>query len=223
MPQQTVLDDVPRRCDRLRLVVVGNGMVGQRFCEQLVAHDADRRWRVVVFGEERRPAYDRVHLSEFFTGRSAGDLQLVDDAWYAAHGLAGHVCERVGGIDPTAREVTTSLGRRVTYDALVLATGSAPFVPPIPGIDRPGVFIYRTIDDLVAIRGWAGRARCAAVLGGGLLGLEAAKAVRDLGLETHVVEFAPRLMPRPVDGAGGEVLRHACGEDGGGVQAGVRT
>src|SRR5262245_36789092 len=223
MPQQTGLDDVPRRRDRLRLVVVGNGMVGQRFCEQLVAHDADRRWRVVVFGEERRPAYDRVHLSEFFTGRSAGDLQLVDDAWYAAHGLAVHLGERVVRIDPAARELTTSLGRRVTYDALVLATGSAPFVPPIPGVDRPGVFIYRTIDDLVAIRGWAGRARRAAVLGGGLLGLEAAKAVRDLGLETHVVEFAPRLMPRQVDGAGGEILRRAIEQLGVQVHVGVQT
>ncbi len=211
------------RTSRRTLVVVGNGMVGQRFCERLVARDADRRWRLVVLGEEARPAYDRVHLSEVFAGRSADDLQLVPDPWYAEHGLAVHLGERVVAVDRTACEVTTSLGRRVAYDALVLATGSAPFVPPIPGSDRRGVFVYRTIDDLEAIRAWARRARRAAVLGGGLLGLEAAKAVRDLGLETHVVEFAPRLMPRQVDGAGGEVLRRAIEQLGVRVHVGVQT
>src|SRR5262245_4025052 len=206
-----------------RLVVIGNGMVGQRFCERLVQCDTDRRWRLVVFGEEPRPAYDRVHLSEFFTGRPADALQLAPDPWYAAHGLAVHLGERVVAIDRAACEVVTSLGRRVGYHALVLATGSVPFVPPIPGTDCHGVFVYRTIDDLEAIRDWAGEARRAAVLGGGLLGLEAAKAVRDLGLETHVVEFAPRLMPRQVDGAGGEVLRHAIEELGVRVQVGVQA
>jgi NAD(P)H-dependent nitrite reductase large subunit/NAD(P)H-dependent nitrite reductase small subunit len=208
---------------RRNLVVVGNGMVGQRFCERLVARDTDRHWRVVVFGEESRPAYDRVHLSDFFTGRSADDLQLVPDPWYAEHGLAVHLGERVAVVDRTACEVVTGLGRRVAYDALVLATGSAPFVPPIPGTDRRGVFVYRTIDDLEAIRAWAGRAHRAAVLGGGLLGLEAAKAVRDLGLETHVVEFAPRLMPRQVDGAGGEVLKRAIEQLGVRVHVGAQT
>ncbi len=205
------------------LVVIGNGMVGQRFCERLVARDATRRWRLVVLGEEPRPAYDRVHLSEVFAGRAADELQLAPDAWYAAHGLAVHLGERAVVVDRGAREVTTSLGRRVAYEVLVLATGSAPFVPPIPGADRRGVFVYRTIDDLEAIRAWGARARCAAVLGGGLLGLEAAKAVRDLGLETHVVEFAPRLMPRQVDGAGGEVLRRAIEALGVHVHCGVQT
>jgi nitrite reductase (NADH) large subunit len=203
--------------------VVGNGMVGQRFCERLVERDVDRRWRLVVFGEEPRPAYDRVHLSEVFAGRSLDDLQLAPDAWYAEHGLALHLGERVVGVDRRECKVVTSLGRRVAYDALVLATGSAPFVPPVPGADRRGVFLYRTIDDLVAIRDWAAGARRAAVIGGGLLGLEAAKAVRDLGLETHVVEFAPRLMPRQVDGAGGEVLKRAIERLGVRVHVGVQT
>ncbi|TMB59251.1 MAG: nitrite reductase (NAD(P)H), partial [Deltaproteobacteria bacterium] len=119
--------------------------------------------------------------------------------WYASCGITLHLGERVIEIDRTARIVVSSAGRRVAYDALVLATGSAPFVPAIPGVETPGVFVYRTIEDLDAIRAWSARARRAAVIGGGLLGLEAAKAVHDLGLEVHVVEFAPRLMPRQVD------------------------
>src|SRR5690606_1036463 len=105
------------------------------------------------------------------------------------------------------RQVTTTSGRVFAYDKLVLATGSFPFVPPIPGRDRRHCFVYRTIDDLVAIREAARHARSGAVIGGGLLGLEAAKALIDLGLATHVVEFAPRLMAVQIDDGGGRVLR----------------
>lgn len=205
------------------VVVVGNGMVGHRFCERLVEHDTARRWRVVVLGEEPRPAYDRVHLSELFAGRTACDLQLADTGWYAAQGIALHLGERVVEIDRARRVVVTAGGQAHPYDALVLATGSAPFVPAIPGVDRPGVFVYRTVDDLERIRAWGREARTAAVIGGGLLGLEAAKAVRDMGLETHVVEFAPRLMPRQVDAAGGDVLRRAIEALGVHVHTGVQT
>jgi len=205
------------------VVVVGNGMVGHRFVERLAVHDTARRHRVVCFGEERRPAYDRVHLSEVFAGRAADDLGLADPAWYAEHGYELLTGERVAAIDRAARVVVSDAGRRVAYDVLVLATGSAPFVPPIPGVGLPGVFVYRTIDDLEAIRAWSERAQRVAVIGGGLLGLEAAKAVRDLGLETHVVEFAPRLMPRQVDAAGGEILRRAIERLGVRVHTGMQT
>ncbi|MFN8544716.1 MAG: nitrite reductase large subunit NirB [Candidatus Binatia bacterium] len=208
---------------RRTIVVVGNGMVGHRFCEQLCAHDVGRRFRIVSFGEERRPAYDRVHLSEFFTGRTADDLELAGPTWHAERGMALHLGERVTAIDCAGRTVVSSLGRRVAWDALVLATGSAPFVPAVPGIERPGVFVYRTVEDLEAIAAWGQGARRAAVIGGGLLGLEAARAVRDMGLETHVVEFAPRLMPRQVDARGGEVLRHAIEGLGVHVHLGVQT
>jgi nitrite reductase (NADH) large subunit len=191
------------------IVVVGNGMVGHRFCERLTAHDGARRWRIVVFGEEPRPAYDRVHLTEFFSGRTPEQLLLADRRWYAERHITLHLHERVVAIDREQRVVHTARGGSEAYDALVLATGSAPFVPSIAGVERPGIFVYRTLEDLEAIQAWGVRARRAAVLGGGLLGLEAAKAVHDLGLETHVVEFAPRLMPRQVDGAGGDVLRRA--------------
>jgi NAD(P)H-dependent nitrite reductase large subunit/NAD(P)H-dependent nitrite reductase small subunit len=188
------------------VVVVGNGMVGHRFCERLVALDADRRYRIVTFCEEPRPAYDRVNLSKYFDRRDAEPLKLACERWYAEHGITLHVGDRASAIDRARRVVVSGKGLEVPYDVVVLATGSAPFVPAVPGVDKRGVFVYRTIEDLEAILAYAGQAGSAAVIGGGLLGLEAAKAVRDLGLETHVVEFAPRLMPRQVDDAGSRTL-----------------
>jgi nitrite reductase (NADH) large subunit len=203
------------------VVVVGNGMVSHRLCATLVERDVARRWRIVVIGEEAHPAYDRVHLSELFAGRSAAELSLGTAAWYAERAITLHTGVRAAAVQRDLRTVVTSDGHHHSYDALVLATGSAPFVPPISGTTLPGVFVYRTIDDLDAIRAWSARARSAAVIGGGLLGLEAAKAVRDLGLETHVVEMAPRLMPRQVDAAGGEILRQAITKLGVAVHVGV--
>jgi nitrite reductase (NADH) large subunit len=191
---------------RKTVVVVGNGMVGHRFCERMAAHDVDRRYEVVTFCEEPRPAYDRVNLSKFFDQRDAGPLKLACETWYADNGIVLHVGDRASTIDRERRMVISAAGREVDYDAVVLATGSAPFVPAVPGVDKKGVFVYRTIEDLEAILAYAGKSASAAVIGGGLLGLEAAKAVRDLGLETHVVEFAPRLMPRQVDDAGSKTL-----------------
>ncbi|WP_337173265.1 nitrite reductase large subunit NirB [Paludisphaera sp.] len=194
------------RDPRRTVVVVGNGMVGHRFCERLVALDLDRRHRVVTFGEEPRPAYDRVNLSKFFDKRDAAPLGIATREWYEENGVELHVGDRVATIDRERRVVVSAGGREVRYDALVLATGSAPFVPTVPGVDKKGIFVYRTIEDLEAILAYAPRAGSAAVVGGGLLGLEAAKAVRELGLQTHVVEFAPRLMPRQLDDDGSRAL-----------------
>lgn len=190
-----------------RVVVVGNGMVGARLCQRLSEFDKNRTLSITAVGEESRPAYDRVHLSELFSGKSAADLTLEPESWYRERGIELRLGERVARIDREQRLVITSAGRELPYDILVLATGSAPFVPPVPGTDKNGVFVYRTIDDLQAIAAYGKEARSAAVIGGGLLGLEAAKAAKDLGLETHVVEFAPRLMPRQLDDAGAKLLR----------------
>jgi nitrite reductase (NADH) large subunit len=187
-----------------RIVLIGNGMVGQRFLETL---PAARSYDITVIGEEPRPAYDRVQLSSFFAGRTAEDLNLVPPGFFEAHGIGLRLGERAVAIDRAARTVRTAAGCGVAYDKLVLATGSQPFVPPVPGRDRSGCHVYRTIEDLEAIRAGAAQARVGVVIGGGLLGLEAARALRDLGLETHVVELAPRLMALQVDDGGGAMLR----------------
>jgi nitrite reductase (NADH) large subunit len=174
-------------------------------------------FEVTVFGEEPRPAYDRVHLSEYFSGKTARDLTLAPFQWYEDNNINLYLNDRVADVHRTERYIVSEKGRRLEYDILVLATGSAPFVPPVPGIDKKGVFVYRTIDDLEAITAYAKTVKSAAVIGGGLLGLEAAKAAADLRLKTHVIEFAPRLMPRQVDQAGSDFLKKKIEELGVGV------
>lgn len=188
------------------LVIVGNGMVGHHCVEQLVARGALQRYRIHVYGEESRRAYDRVHLSEYLDGRDAGSMALGDAALYEQEGLTLRLDTAVLEIDRHRREVVTARGRH-RYDKLVLATGSYPFVPPIAGAEGASRLVYRTLDDLDLIRDAAGGARRGVVVGGGLLGLEAANALKSLNLEAHVVEFAPRLMPVQLDEEGGAALR----------------
>ncbi|MDD2761964.1 MAG: nitrite reductase large subunit NirB, partial [Methylomonas sp.] len=190
------------------LVVIGNGMVGQHFLTELVNSPAFRSFRIVTFCEELQPAYDRVHLSEYFTGKTAKDLSLVSPDFFQEHGVEIHLGDRAASIDRRQKNVTSAKGVTVRYDKIVLATGSYPFVPPVPGHQRDRCLVYRTLDDLEAIRAAAAKSKIGTVIGGGLLGLEAAKALTDLGLETHVVEFAPRLMAVQLDDGGGAMLRH---------------
>ncbi|HET9257821.1 MAG TPA: nitrite reductase large subunit NirB [Pseudonocardiaceae bacterium] len=194
------------------VIVAGHGMVGHRLVEALVGRDTQRQWRIVVLAEEGRPAYDRVALSSYVDSWDADKLTLPAIADDRVELLLGQPCV---AIDRRRRRVRTATGLRIDYDALVLATGSAPFVPPVPGHDLPGCYVYRTPEDLDAIRAAAARAmrttaagrRSGVVVGGGLLGLEAAYALRQLGLSPHVVEIAPRLMPMQVDEGGGALLR----------------
>ncbi|MFI6102833.1 nitrite reductase large subunit NirB [Streptomyces sp. NPDC051310] len=188
------------------IVLVGHGMVGQRFLEALAERGVTERARIVVFCEEPRPAYDRVRLTSYFDGRTPEDLSMVEDGFMARHGIELHLDDPAETVDREARTVTSRAGHVVAYDTLVLATGSYPFVPPVPGKDATGCFVYRTIEDLLAIEEFAKTAKTGAVVGGGLLGLEAAGALKGLGLETHIVEFAPRLMPVQVDEGGGAAL-----------------
>ncbi|QDA61073.1 nitrite reductase large subunit NirB [Hymenobacter jejuensis] len=191
---------------RPTVVVIGNGMVGYKFCEKLTAKSTS--FNLIVFGEEPRAAYDRVHLSAYFNGKTAEDLTLASTDWYQEQGIALHLGDPVQEIDRLEKVVRSRAGLVQPYDYLVLATGSGAFVPDIPGVEKDGVFVYRTIEDLELIKAYAPAARVGAVLGGGLLGLEAAKALMDLGVaETHVVEFAPRLMPRQIDSAGSNMLQ----------------
>ncbi|WP_433610934.1 nitrite reductase large subunit NirB [Dactylosporangium sp. CA-139114] len=201
----------------MHVVVVGHGMVGHRFAEALTARDPGRRWRITVLAEEGRGAYDRVRLSAYFDGVTADEL-----TYDVPEGVDVRLGEPVLSIDRGARRVRTARAQ-YQYDALVLATGSSAFVPPITGVDQAGVFVYRTLDDLEAIRAHARGREVGAVIGGGLLGLEAANALRLLGLRTHVIEFAPRLMPMQVDAAGGAVLRRYVEDLGVRVHLGAGT
>ncbi|WP_250435661.1 nitrite reductase large subunit NirB [Caballeronia sp. ATUFL_F2_KS9A] len=206
----------------MKIVVIGHGMVGHKFLECL-AESGNEALDVTVLCEEPRAAYDRVHLTEFFTGKSADDLSLVEEGFFERSGYALKLNARAVSIDRAARTVTASTGEVLAYDKLVLATGSYPFVPPIEGRDRDGCFVYRTIEDLEAMQACGARSKTGTVVGGGLLGLEAAKALRDMGLETHVIEFAPRLMAVQVDDGGGRVLRAKIEELGVTVHTGKNT
>ena len=208
---------------RRHLVLVGHGMVGQRFLEAFAERDGTSGWQVTVLAEEPRPAYDRVHLTSWFSGTTAEELSLWDTEFGEKYGIELRLGDPAEAIDRTARTVTARSGEVFAYDALVLATGSYPFVPPVPGHDAEGCFVYRTIEDLEAIRAAADSARVGAVVGGGLLGLEAAGALRAMGLDTHVVEFAPRLMALQVDEGGGAVLRDKIQELGVTVHTGAGT
>lgn len=190
-----------------RIVVVGNGMVGHKFLEALADRGGHELFEIVVLCEEPRAAYDRVYLSAYFSGKTAADLSLVSGDFFNEKNIAIHLNTRAAAIDKVAKTVTTAAGETIAYDKLVLATGSFPFVPPVPGHDREHCLVYRTIEDLEAIKAGAAESKVGVVVGGGLLGLEAAKALRDLGLETHVVEFAPRLMAVQLDDGGAKVLR----------------
>jgi nitrite reductase (NADH) large subunit len=192
--------------DQQRLIIIGNGMIGHHCVEQLIERGALAQYRVHVFSEEPLRAYDRVHLSEYFTGRDAESLALSGAELYQTPGVTLHLGVPVLEIDRERREVITAEGS-FPYDQLVLASGSYPFVPPIEGAEGDSRLVYRTLADLDTIQAAAKSARRGVVVGGGLLGLEAANALKSLGLEAHVVEFAPRLMPVQLDDHGGLALK----------------
>lgn len=195
------------------LIVIGNGMVGHHFLEQLVETPAAADFDIKVFGEETLLAYDRVHLSEYFGGSTHADLAMGTADWYAENHIDLRLSEQVTGIDRANQTITTPMGD-YAYDELVLATGSYPFVPPIKGNEHPHCLVYRTLEDLDHIRASADGVKTGVVVGGGLLGLEAANALKSLGLDAHVVEFAPRLMPVQLDSDGGALLKHKIEELG---------
>ncbi len=215
---------------RRQLVVVGAGMVAQRLVEALVERGATDTWDVQVFGEESRPPYDRVALTSFFTVPDPDDLLLGDRALWKTPGVRLHRHAPVTAIDTEARTISAR-GTTFPYDALVIATGSSAAVPPVEGTDLDGCFVYRTVDDVTELRAWvadrsgpdAKQPVRGVVVGGGLLGLEAAGALRQLGADTTVVEFAPRLMPLQVDPGGGEALRRLISQLGVKVRTSTAT
>ena len=195
--------------DKGNLVVIGNGMVGHHFVERAIEQGLHEQFEIHVFAEEDRPAYDRVYLSSYFEHKDASKLNLVDLTTYESSQITLHLNQRIVAIDSLNQSITTEAGEQIDYSELVLATGSYPFVPPIAGREHPHCHVYRTIADLDEILTIAElpNVKKGVVVGGGLLGLEAAKALVTLGLDTYVVEFAPQLMGVQLDAAGGEILK----------------
>ena len=200
----------------MKILMIGHGMVGHKFIESVLEQAGDDI-ELTILAEEPHLAYDRVHLTEYFSGKSVKDLSLCRSDFADAYGIDLRLNTKAVEIDQLHKTVTTSQGDVLSFDKLILATGSYAFVPPIPGNDRQNCFVYRTIEDLDAIRAASLNAKTGVVIGGGLLGLEAAKALRDLNLETHVVEFSPRLMAVQIDDLGGRVLRSKIEDLGGKV------
>ncbi len=206
-----------------RIIVVGNGMVGHKFITNMLDAAPEGEFEVVTFAEESRLAYDRVKLSSYFDGSTADDLAMTTEDEYRERGVLYTLNDRVTAIDPQNNSVTTASGRTEKYDKLVLATGSYPFVPPIPGGDQEHCLVYRTIEDLEKITASAKDSKVGAVIGGGLLGLEAANALKNLGLKTHVLEFSSGLMARQLDEGGGQLLTKKIVDLGVSVHTGKNT
>lgn len=193
------------KMNRKNLVVIGNGMVGHYYIDKVLQSNLD--YKITVIGAEPRPAYDRVHLSEYFSGKKPEELALTTREFYQENDVDAYFGDPVTEINTESKCIKTNGGMTFQYDKLVLATGSYAFVPPIPGNDLPNCLTYRTIDDLGEINASAKEAKVGVVVGGGLLGLECANALMNLGLETHVVEFASGLMNVQLDEGGSNMLR----------------
>jgi len=195
-----------------RLAIVGNGMATCRLLDELLQRDALVRYEVAVFGAERGGAYNRILLSKVLGGDEPDAIVTKPPAWYAARGIRLHDGVSVRRLDTGAKLLETEDGAQHRYDVAVLATGSQPTVPPLDGMTndrgelRPGVFIYRTMDDCLQMRARARAGDSAVVLGGGLLGLEAAKVLSDAGLHVTVVHAARTLLNAQLDELGGEML-----------------
>ena len=200
---------------RKRLVVIGNGMAGARLVEDVIARDAGA-FDITMFGDEPYGNYNRILLSGVLAGtHDPKDIFINPLAWYEQANVRLHAGISAARIDRAGRRVIGSDGTSEPYDVLVIATGSTAFVPPLDGLRneggryRDGVFVFRTLDDCAAIRNYAGGAKRAAVIGGGLLGLEAARGLRELEVAVHVVHLMPHLMEVQLDETAGEMLRAA--------------
>ncbi|KAF0545616.1 nitrite reductase NADPH small subunit [Gigaspora margarita] len=207
MPPNDIAEINVPEDDKKTIVVCGLGMVGLYFIERVLKYDVTHKYKIEVFCEEPLVAYNRVGLTQFFSHRSEERMLMQPLKWYSENNVLVHTSDKAKHIDTTAKIVTSENGLSISYDECILATGSYPFVPPIPGWNNPGVFVYRTIEDLNKIITYAAKSKRGAVIGGGLLGLEAAKALKDLDLDVTIIEMAPVLMARQLDTEGGKMLQ----------------
>jgi nitrite reductase (NADH) large subunit len=213
----------PEADTREHLVVIGNGMAGCRAVEELLARDPNR-YRVTIFGAEPRVNYNRIMLSPVLAGEKNFDDIVINDAdWYAANGIALVAGDPVAAIDREARTVTTRGGASEIYDRLLIATGSDPFIIPVPGKDLPGVIAFRDMDDVDTMLAAADAGGDAVVIGGGLLGLEAAHGLSLRGMKVTVIHLMPTLMERQLDEAAGWLLKNALEARGQTILTGADT
>ncbi len=196
------------------LLIIGNGMVSWRLCQQLVERGVHESRRIIVFGEEPQAAYDRVNLTKFFELDSSEELLLAPRDWYARNDITLHSGRRILKLDTQQKLVVDDVGEEHAYGDCVLATGSSPYVPPIEGSDADNVFVYRTIEDIERIKQAAESSKSGVVIGGGLLGLEAAQVLKDFGLQTCIVQAANTLMSRQLNEDGGSYLLREVAELG---------
>jgi nitrite reductase (NADH) large subunit len=211
-----------------RLAIIGNGMAAGRLLDELLRRGAAAHFDIAVYGEEPHGCYNRILLGRIIGGGTTEEITLKDSAWYAKQGIAFHAGVIVKRLDTAMRTLITSTGEEHVYDVAVFATGSAPVVPNLDGLmndgkPKDGVFVFRTVEDGERIRAAARPGSTAVVLGGGLLGLEAAKALCDLGLHVTVVHQAATLMNKQVDAVGGAFLRKAVERSGIFVRTGERA
>ena len=190
----------------MKVVIIGNGPAGVTAAKTI--RDCDSSVEITVYSNERHPYYFRPKLPDLLGGSvNPSEIYAYSEEWYRKRNIDVHLGVEVTQILPPEKEIVLATGERVIYDKLLLATGSHCFVPPIHGVEKSGVFTLRTIDDAVAIKEYAKNKKRAIVIGGGLLGLEASRALRSLGLEITVVEFFPRLLPRQLDEEGASLLK----------------
>jgi nitrite reductase (NADH) large subunit len=206
----------------MRVVIIGNGVAGVTAARRI--RELDAHCLIQIFTRERFPYYYRPRLTDVVAGAAdVAQAILFPAAWYESRQLSLHLSTPVGSVDTRSRTVALADGRAVGFDRLLIATGADPFVPPIPGVDRRGVFTLRTADDALAIRDSATRAKRAVVIGGGLLGLETAKALRATGLDVAVLEGADRLLPRQLDARAARILESELAKLGMAVVMGAST
>lgn len=200
--------------NKQKLVVIGNGMAPGRMLEELFEKAPDA-YEVTVFNAEPRVNYNRLMLSPVLSGEKVyEDIITHDDAWYAERGITLHKSSRVTQIDRDAKSVTSDNGIVASWDKLVIATGSSPFIIPVPGHDLEGVLTYRDLDDVETMLKAAKNGGRAVVIGGGLLGLEAAAGLKMQGMEVTVLHLMPTLMERQLDQAAGYLLHKAFTDRG---------
>ena len=205
------------------MVIIGNGMVGAKLCEELVSLGLNERLSIHILGDEIHPAYNRVRLSTYVESQNSTSLELLPRSWYEEHNISLTTGIRAKKIHRKEKEIEVTEGSNIPYDILVLATGSRPFIPPIQGSDHPAVFCYRNLNDLDEIISYAQGKHSATVIGGGLLGIEAAQALQALELKTTVIERAQFLMPQQLTQEAGELLRAKVVEQEINVHTGVQN